>query len=324
MIKKLLSIRETPIFLVFLLFFLVAGIGNHQIFSKSGVHDILFGSSIVALLAIGETTIIAMKHIDLSVGSTIGFSSYLIGKNASQGHGLIWCLIIGIGLGLIVGAINGVLVAFFRLPSLVVTLGTLYLVRGFFNQIAGGDFINSGQVPKLLTNIAVHSFLDVPELFWVVIVVAVIVGFTMRYIKSGRDLYAIGSNSHAASLAGINVAKRTFFAFLCNGAIAGFAGAVLIARYGQAQANSGLGIELSVVAACVVGGVAIAGGVGSVYGAIIGAVLLQTIVLALGALGVSQFWQGVVNGALLIAAISLDKVLSSRQEKTQIMRRAEA
>ena len=94
----------------------------------------------------------------------------------------------------------------------------------------------------------------------------------------------------------------------------------MIARFGQAQANSGLGIELGVVAACVVGGVAIAGGIGTVFGALIGALLLQTIVLALGALGVSQFWQGVVNGALLIAAISLDKVLSSRSQRTQIMR----
>jgi len=97
----------------------------------------------------------------------------------------------------------------------------------------------------------------------------------------------------------------------------------LLARYGQAQANSGLGIELNVVAACVVGGVAIAGGVGTVYGAIIGAILLQTIVLALGALGVSQFWQGVVNGALLIAAISLDKILSMRSVRTQIMRKVQ-
>ena len=320
--RKIFSIREMPILLVLMVFYFAAGFGNHAIFTSSGLHDILFGSAIVGLLAVAETMIIAMKHIDLSVGSVIGFSSYLIGKNASQGHSLLFCLAIGVGFGLIVGALNGLLVAYFKLPSLVVTLGTLYLIRGFFNQVAGGDFINSGQVPHALAYMANHTFIKIPYLFIVTLVAALIVGFYMRNFRSGRDLYALGSNFTAAQLAGINVAKRTFITFTVAGGISGLAGAVLLARYGQAQANSGLGIELNVVAACVVGGVAIAGGLGTVYGAVIGAVLLQTIVLALGALGVSQFWQGVVNGALLIAAISLDRVLSLRGQKTQIMRRS--
>jgi rhamnose transport system permease protein len=323
-VKRILSIRELPIFAVFILFYVTAGLGNRQIFTSSGLHDILFGSSIVAMLAVAETLIIVMKHIDLSVGSVIGFSSYLMGKNSAEGHGLLFCLLIGIAFGLGVGALNGLLVAYFKLPSLVVTLATLYLVRGYFSQVAGGDFINSGQVPKALTYMADHTFIKIPFLFIVAFVFALVVGHFMHNARSGRDFYAIGSNHPAALLAGISVARRTFWAFTAAGGISGAAGAVLLARYGQAQANSGLGIELNVVAACVVGGVAIAGGVGTVYGAIIGAVLLQTIVLALGALGVSQFWQGVVNGILLIAAISLDKLLSMRSQRTQIMRRTQA
>ena len=318
--KNILRIREVPIFIVFLLFFGIAGLGNHGLFSTSGLHDLLFGSAVVSLLACAETLIIVMKHIDLSIGSVIGFSSYLIGKNSAAHHSLLFCLAIGIGFGLLVGSINGLLVAYFKLPSLVVTLGTLYLVRGLFNQVAAGDFINSDKVPHVLSYMSNHNFLNIPYLFIVAFVVALAVGFYMRNFRSGRDLYAIGSNFPASSLAGINVARRTFFAFVAAGGIAGLGGAVLLSRFGQAEANAGLGIELSVVAACVVGGVAIAGGLGTVYGAIIGGLLLQTIVLALGALGVSQFWQGVVNGALLIAAISLDKILSMRGQRTQIMR----
>jgi len=318
--KRLLSIREVPIFGVLVLFFGVAALGNHALFSASGLHDLLFTSSIICLLACAETLIIVMKHIDLSISSTIGFSSYIIGKNASNGHGLLYCLILGVIFGLAVGAVNGFLVAYLKLPSLVVTLGTLYLVRGLFNQVARGDFINSDKVPHLLTYMADHTFVKVPYLFLVALAMAIVVGFVMRHLRSGRDLYAIGSNLPAAHLAGIAVEKRTFWAFTAAGGIAGLGGAILLARFGQAQANSGLGIELSVVSACVVGGVAIAGGIGTIYGAMIGALLLQTIVMALGALGVSQFWQGVVNGALLIAAISLDKILSSRSQRTQIMR----
>ena len=321
--RNLLRIRELPIAVVLVAFFSIAALGNHQLFSFSGLHDLLFGSSIICLLVSAETLIIVMKHIDLSIGSTIGFASYIIGKNASNGHGLLYCLLLGIIFGLAVGAVNGLLVAYFKLPSLVVTLGTLYLVRGLFNQVAGGDFINSDKVPHVLSVMASHTFTKIPYLFIDAFVLALIVGFYMRNFRSGRDLYAIGSNLPAAYLAGIKVEKRTFWAFTAAGGIAGLGGALLIARFGQAQANSGLGIELGVVAACVVGGVAIAGGIGTVFGAIIGALLLQTIVLALGALGVSQFWQGVVNGALLIAAISLDKVLSSRSQRTQIMRVSE-
>jgi len=146
-----------------------------------------------------------------------------------------------------------------------------------------------------------------------------IVGFVMRRIRQARDLYAIGSNLLAAELSGIPVARRVFLAFLASGAVSGLAGAVLLARFNTAAANSGSGLELSVVAACVVGGVAIAGGIGTVYGAVIGAVLLQTITMALGALGIPQFWQLAVNGTLLIAAISLDRYLSTRVKPTSIM-----
>lgn len=177
--KRILSIREVPIFLVFVAFFTLAAIGNHRLFSASGAHDIMFGSSVFALLISAETLIIVMKHIDLSISSTIGFSSYLIGKASEQGHGLVYCLAIGIGIGLVIGAVNGALVAYFELPSLVVTLATLYLVRGIFNQIVGGDFINSDKVPHLLSYMSNHEFLSIPYLFIVALVVCVCVAFYM-------------------------------------------------------------------------------------------------------------------------------------------------
>jgi rhamnose transport system permease protein len=141
----------------------------------------------------------------------------------------------------------------------------------------------------------------------------------MYRVKAARDLYAIGSNAAAAELVGIPVNRRVFFAFLATGAISGLAGAVMLARFNSASTNSGLGLELVVIAACVVGGVTIAGGAGTVYGAVIGAILLQEILLAIGALGIPQFWQLAVNGILIIAAIGLDRYLSTRVKSTSIM-----
>jgi rhamnose transport system permease protein len=141
----------------------------------------------------------------------------------------------------------------------------------------------------------------------------------MRRVKAARDLYAIGSNPAAAELAGIPVARRVFGAFVLNGAITGMAGAVMLGRFNAANANSGLALELIVIAACVVGGVTIAGGSGSVWGAFLGAILLQAITRTIGALGIPQFWQQAFNGGLIILAIAFDKYLNSRVKTTTIM-----
>jgi rhamnose transport system permease protein len=319
LVSRFLKVRELPVFLALVIVVLITGSANPEFFTLSGFQDVTLGVAVVAVLAIAQTLVIVMKHIDLSVGSTIGFSAYLIGDASSKGHGFWYCMGLALALGLAVGAANGFMVAYLKLPSLVVTLGTLYIVRGIFNEVAGGNTITEDMVPGPINFIGLNTFFGIPYLFLVAFILMLIVGFVMRRTRSARDLYAIGSNLLAAELGGIPVARRVFLAFLATGAVSGLAGAVLLARFNTAAANSGNGLELSVVAACVVGGVAIAGGVGTVYGAVIGAVLLQAITMALGALGVPQFWQLAVNGTLLIAAISLDRYLSTRVKPTSIM-----
>jgi rhamnose transport system permease protein len=319
LVSKFFRIRELPVFLALVIVVLITGSANPEFFTLSGFQDVTLGVAVVAVLAVAQTLVIVMKHIDLSVGSTIGFSAYLIGDASSKGHGFWYCMGLALALGLAVGAANGFMVAYLKLPSLVVTLGTLYIVRGIFNEVASGNTITEDMVPGPINFIGLNTFFGIPYLFLVAFILMLIVGFVMKRIRSARDLYAIGSNLLAAELGGIPVARRVFLAFLATGAVSGLAGAVLLARFNTAAANSGNGLELSVVAACVVGGVAIAGGTGTVYGAVIGAVLLQAITMALGALGIPQFWQLAVNGTLLIAAISLDRYLSTRVKPTSIM-----
>ena len=317
--QKALRVRELPVFIFLVLVAVVTGTANHAFFTLSGLQDVLLGVAVIATLAVAQTLVIVMKHIDLSVGSTIGFTAYILGASSSWGHGLWWGLGVSLGIGLLVGALNGFMVAYLKLPSLVVTLATLYIVRGIFNEIAGGDSITEDRVPRAINFLGLNTFYGVPLIFIIAFALMLVVGFTMKRVRAARDLYAIGSNLPAAELAGIPVARRVFLAFLATGAISGLAGVLLLARFNTAAANSGTGLELNVVAACVVGGVAIAGGIGTAYGAVIGAVLLQTITLALGALGIPQFWQLAINGILLIAAISLDRYLSSRVKPTSIM-----
>lgn len=319
-LSKFFAIREIPVAIALVIVLGVTAFANPAIVSRSGALDIFLGVSVVAFLAVGQTLVIAMKHVDLSVGSTIGFSAWLIGKSTADGHSLIYTMMMVLFLGLVVGALNGYLVAYLELPSLVVTLATMYIVRGVFSQISSGRTIIASEVPKPISFIGLNSFYVVPYMFIVVVVLVFVVGNIMHRLRPARDLYAIGSNLPAANLAGIPVAKRVFSAFLANGLLASFGGIILLSRFNAADTNSGMGLELNVIAACVVGGVAIAGGVGTVYGALIGAVLLQSITMALGALGVGQFWQLAVNGLLLILAISLDRYLTLRVKPSTIMR----
>lgn len=316
---KVIRIREVPVFLGLVIVFVGTGLLNPIFFTPSVINDILFGVAIVAILAIAQTFVIVMRHIDLSVGSVIGFTSFLIGDLSSQGYSLAAVLTVALLVGAVVGAINGFLVAYLGLPSLVVTLATLYIVRGVFNEVGKGKTVVESMVPAELNWMGLNRFFGVSYLFIVVVFLMVIVGVFMHRARSARDLYAIGSNVNAAELVGIPVQKRVFLAFIATGAISGLAGAIMLARFSSSSTQSGLGIELLVIAACVVGGVSIAGGTGSVYGAVIGAVLLQTILMAIGALGIPQFWQLAVNGALIIGAIGLDRYLSTRVKSTNVM-----
>lgn len=316
---RLIRVREVPVLLGLVIVFVGTGLLNPIFFSVSILNDILFGVAIVATLAIAQTFVIVMRHIDLSVGSVVGFTSFLIGDLSSKGFSLGAVLLAALLVGASVGAVNGFLVAYLGLPSLVVTLATLYIVRGIFNEVGKGQTIVESMVPEELNWLGLNRLFGISYLFIIVLVLMVFAGFLMHRTRAARDLYAIGSNPSAAGLVGIPVKLRVLLAFTSTGAISGLAGAVMLARFNSSSTQSGLGLELLVIAACVVGGVSIAGGTGSVFGAVSGAVLLQTILMAIGALGIPQFWQLAVNGTLIIAAIGLDRYLSTRVKSSNIM-----
>ena len=316
---QLIRARELPVFAALAIVMGLTSVAVPHFFSAKVAVDLFLGVSVIALLAIAQTFVIVMRHIDLSVGSTVGFAAFLIGDSYSKGFGLVVSMLLAIGLGVTVGAVNGFLVAYLKLPSLVVTLASLYIVRGIFNEFASGETIIESEVPPVVNWLGLNRLFGVPYLFIIGLVVLLIAGFVMKRVKAARDLYAIGSNPAAAELAGIPVARRVLFAFMSTGALTGLAGALLLGRFNSANPNSGLGLELLVVAACVVGGVTIAGGAGSVFGAFFGALLLQGITLSIGALGIPQFWQQAVNGSLIISAIALDRYLSTRVKTTTIM-----
>jgi rhamnose transport system permease protein len=315
-VNNLLRSREFSIFLVLIAVTVVATVKNDSfLFSSDGWRNFLVNPSILLLLAVGQAVVVITRNVDLSVGSVMALSAYLTGRLFIDQPGLpvvavfALCILAGAALGLV----NGLLVAYFNVPSLVITLGTLYIYRGIMLSWAGSDRINAGDLPSGFLALGNKAFLSIPVLTVIALAVLAAVGYYLYTAPSGREFYAIGSDPDAAVLYGLNVRRRVLTAFALSGALAGLVGVLYTARYGTVSSGVGSGIELQAVAAVVIGGVAIFGGSGTVWGAAIGAFLLVTINRALPSLGIEDFWQRAVVGALILGAIVLDRVLAARQ-----------
>jgi rhamnose transport system permease protein len=312
--ERAFRIRESGIVVVLVLFVGVTTGVQHRFLSVTNIQFVLVDTTVLALLALGETMVVISRNVDLSIGSVLGLSAYLSAGLFSQHPGIPIPLVFltGFGIGLGCGLVNGFLVAAGRVPSLVVTLATLYIFRGIDILIVGGGQVVASSLPAGFSGIPKAVVFGIPDLAIVVAIVVAGGAYYLRSFRSGRELYAIGSSPEAARLAGIPVGRRVFAAFAASGAIAGVAGVLWAARYGTIDSTAGSGYELQVISAVVVGGVAIFGGSGSVTGAALGALLLNTISSALYVLGISPFWDQAIAGFLLIGAIATDRLISVR------------
>ena len=267
LIRRTLRSREIAVFSVLLaVIVLTTIISPAFVFSANGWRDLLLTPSILLVLAVGQTVVIVTRNVDLSVGSTLGLAAYLTGTLFKDNPGIPIpaAVLAGVALGAGLGLVNGVLVAWGRVPALVITLGTLYVYRGIFLTWAGSDRVNASDLPGAFLDLGNQSILGIPVLTIVAFAVLAAVGYYLHTARGGRELYAIGSDPDAATLYGLRVSRRVLGAFVLSGALAGLAGVLYAARYGTVSSNAGLGMELQAVGAAVIGGVAIFGGSGTV------------------------------------------------------------
>ncbi|GAB2591041.1 ABC transporter permease [Streptomyces capparidis] len=308
--------REISIAGALVLLILGTYLANHRFLSEQGVKDLLLNASILVLLVVGQTVVVVTRNIDLSVGSVVGLSAFACGKFAAgTDRNVLLVMLLGLAIGAVCGLVSGFLVSFGRVPALVVTLGMLYIIQGIDHWWAHGEQISASEVPGGVLDLGSGSVLGIPYLALISTAVLVAVAWYLRSYRSGRELYAIGSNPDAARLAGVPIRRRVLTAYIISGSIAGFAGALWLARFGTVVADNARGWELTVVSAVVVGGVAITGGIGTVWGAALGALLLTTIGSALVVLKVDSFWEDAITGALLLAAISVDRIVNVRMTR---------
>jgi rhamnose transport system permease protein len=307
-------VRELGIVVALVLLIAVTAILEPRFVEADSLRNLALNASIFVILAAGQTLVLITRNVDLSVGSVLCLSAYLAGDLLSQHGGLplVLVFVLGILLGAACGLLNGVLVTWGQVPALVVTLGTLYVFRGIAFLWTDGRQVNAETLPDPFLDLGSDSVAGVPILVLFALVVVVLVGQWLRDYRAGRELYAIGSNPEGARLAGVRSERRVLTAFVLAGALAGLGGVLFTARFGTVDATAGAGYELTVIAAAVVGGVAIFGGTGSVYGAALGALLLGTITSSLIVLRVEAFWQQAAIGALLLLAIAFDRLVAVR------------
>ncbi|WP_230101919.1 ABC transporter permease [Microbacterium sp. Bi121] len=319
--------REFGILLALVLVIVAATVGNPKfLFSTDGWRDLLLTPSILVLVAVGQAIVLITRNVDLSVGSVMGLTAYLTGRLFIDipGIPIVVVVVAAVLFGALLGLINGALVAFAKVPAMVITLGTLYAYRGINVLWAGSDRVNASDMPRDFLQLGTAQIVGIPLLAIVAVIMLAAAAWYLKNTRTGREYYAIGSDPAAAELYGLQVTRRVLTAFVLSGALAGLAGVFYAARYGTISSQAGAGWELEAVGAAVIGGVAITGGVGSVWGAAIGAMLLLTINRALPILGIPDFWQRAVVGALIIGAIVLDRVLAVRQKRKLIEARDES
>ncbi len=310
----LLGQREVSLVAVLLALLVFFSLAALRFASGGTVAQVVQDLSIVVIVGVGETLILFTRNIDVSIGSMVGISAFF-GATFAAAHPelplmvvvLVTCL-----LGLCLGAINGVLVAVLSVPSIMVTLGTLYIFRGMLSYAAGSRQVTSQLLPQGYDGIASWSLFGIPGLFIYAAVIAIFAHIFVRYTYLGRSMLALGSNPVAAAKLGISSKWLIFAAFAVSGALCGFAGVLWGARYGTVDSSVASGFEIVVLAAVVVGGVSTRGGSGSIGGVVIGAAILSTIGIGLALMNVSQFWLQALTGLVILSAITFDIVLRHR------------
>ena len=275
--------------------------------------------AIITVVAVGQTLVVLTRNIDLSVGSIAGFTAFFVGTLIANHNGInpLLAVAIAIVLGAAMGVVNGVIVAWGRVPAVVVTLGTLAIYRGVLVDLSGAKTVTTDSLPQWLIdlprlNIVPFGSIDIRALFAIAVVIVVIFQFATSYLSFARRFYAVGSNPEAAQLIGLPMKRIVFVAFVASGALAGLAGFMTLARFGNITVEAGRGLELSVIAAVVVGGVNVFGGSGRVTGAMLGAIMIGILEQSLFRLGISEFWRDALLGLLILLAVASDAVILQR------------
>ena len=319
MLGTLARFREVGLSVFILVLIMAVSLRTPEFLRVNNIRLILLNISILIIVALVQTMVIITKSIDLSVASMIGLVAMMVSAVVKENPTMpmVLAILLGIALGAVLGMINGLIITYGKVPPIIATLGTLSIYRGLVFFYSSGTWVNGYELPDSFKSLSKGTPLGIPNMVIWAIVVAVIVYYFLNYTRLGRDIYAVGSNRDAAELSGIRTQRIIMLVYILSGLACGLAAVLWASRYESAQTNTALGFELETVAAAVVGGVSISGGVGTVPGVLLGALLLGIIENALTLVGISPFWQLAAQGLLILIAVVSGNLISRRVQRNQ-------
>jgi ribose/xylose/arabinose/galactoside ABC-type transport system permease subunit len=309
-LRKVLKMNEAGLLLAVIVFGIVISINNPVFLKQQNLLNVARVSAFTFIVGSGMTICFVGGGLDLSVGSAYGAAGILGALALRSGVSVPLSILIGLGCGLAIGMINGTIITRFGIPSLIVTLGMMYAARGVVMVVSHGDPVY--RFPQAFKEIGQGGTLGIPNPILIALAYGLFCHLVLDYTKFGYAVRGVGGNQEAARVSGINVKRIQFWLYVISGFSAGFAGLLMTSRLGSSHPNSGVGLELQIISAVIVGGTSMFGGTGSIFGTLLGSLLLNMINNGIVLMNVNLYWQNIVVGAVIVAAVGVDQFRRKR------------
>lgn len=320
---KIARFRELGLLGFIIILAILVQMRNASFLTIENINDLIINTAILSILSVGMMLVIVTRGIDLSIGATLALSGMITAMTVSANPGLPPLLLILLGtiVGLVCGTILGSLVSKGDILPIIASLGMMNVFRGLTFIVSKGKWISAYQMSAGFKGIATGSILGINNLVFIAIIIFIISFYFINHTRTGRQIYAVGSNPDSAKISGINSNKVLLMVYAIMGALAGLAGVLWVSRFASAQNDTGMGYEMNVIAACVLGGVSIAGGSGKVSGIVLGSLLLGILNNALPLINVSPFWQQAIQGVIILVAVITNVLVKRGVDWNNLMRR---
>ncbi|SHH42631.1 ABC transporter permease [Clostridium grantii] len=315
--------RELGLVVFIIIISIFVQMRNSSFLTIENINDLVTNTAILSILAVGMMLVIITRGIDLSIGATIALSGMITALTIGKFPGLNpWLtLVLGLVIGMACGGIVGFLISKAGILPIIASLGMMNVFRGLTFMVSGGKWVSAHQMPETFKGVATGKTLGINNLIFIAIVIYVISYYFLNHTRTGRKIYAVGSNPDSARISGIDTGRVLLMVYVIMGALAGLAGVLWVSKFASAQGDTAMGYELNVIAACVLGGVNIAGGSGKISGILMGSLLLGILNNALPLINVSPFWQNAIQGVIILIAVIINALVKRKVHKNNLMRR---
>lgn len=322
-LKKLTGSREMSLVLILILLSFFIQLRNSSFLSLTNLNDMITNAVMMSILAVGMMFVLLIGGIDISIGATLAFSGMSVALLLRSNPGIptVVSFLLGTLIGTLCGLLIGLIIAKGKVIPIIATLGLYNIYRGATYLIANNQWVAAYQLPDGLKAFATGKFLGINNMIIVAIVIYIIFAYFIKFTRTGRKIYAVGSNAEAAKISGINITSVKILVYSIMGGLSGFVAILWLSKYASAQGDAATGIEMDVIAACVIGGVSLNGGKGTVLGVLLGTITLGILNNALPLINVSPFWQDAIKGLVIICAVIINTITQRKMDKNNLKRR---